>query len=142
MELANVILALGGDRQNTVPKYNVTPAEIAVLIAIHGNDSVFDVFPTGDEVERSTREEIARLVQLYPARNADNALIVTQVYAGQNPILHTEIEDLGLDESLFKALSRVTAKPKSKARPKSKAKPAPVGAEDAPADNDATELFD
>lgn len=145
MELANILLALGGDRDNTVPKYSVTPAEIVVLMAIHGQDAVFDIFPLEDEVDRSNREEMARLIRLYPATDADNRLIVSTVYAGQSPVLHTAIEDLALDESYFKALTRVSAKPKAKSKSPAKKKtsaPPPLVAADAGADNDATALFD
>lgn len=146
MELANIILALGGDRQNTVPKYHVTPAEIAVLISIHGNDSVYDVLPLEDTVDRSVREEMERLIRLYPAKDEDNRLVVTKVYSGQSPVMHTAIEDLGLPEESFKTLERVSAKPKArKAAPKTaKAKPPKVsemaGVPDDTANADA--LFD
>lgn len=128
MELANIILALGGDRQNTVPKYHVTPAEIAVLISIHGNDSVYDVLPLEDTVDRSVREEMDRLIRLYPAKDEDNRLIVTKVYSGQSPVMHTTIEDLGLPEESFRTLERVSAKPKAKkpAVKAAKAKPPKV----------------
>lgn len=114
MELANILLALGGDRNNTVPKYRVTPAEIAVLFAIHGSDAVFDIVPLGETETVSFRDERDRLMRLYPARNEDNGSIVLQVYPGTAPVLHTSLESLGLDESLFK--------------PTEHAKPAPVKA--------------
>lgn len=139
MELANVTLALSGDRGNTVPKYNVTPAEIAVLCHIHGGDAVFDIEPTGKSVERSFREEVLRLVELYPGPQHDRAQKVHAVYPGSNPVLHTEIADLGLPEELFLALKRaepVKAKPKI-APPK--AKPAPIAAE---VTGDVGSLFD
>ena len=124
MELANVLLALGGDRNNTVPKYRVTPAEIAVLAAIHGNDSVFDITPLDETLETSFKAERERLLQFYPAKNEDNKLIVMEVYPGVAPILHTTIESLGLDESLFKptehakpAVEKVAKKAIKKAEP-------------------------
>ena len=43
LQTANVVLALGGDARNTVPKYAVTAAEVAVLRMIHGDAAVFDV---------------------------------------------------------------------------------------------------
>ena len=125
MELANALLALGGDRQNTVPKYSVTPAEIAVLISIHGADSVYDVFPLEDSVDRTVREEMDRLVRLYPAKDEDNRLIVTKVYSGQSPVMHMSIEDLGLPEEAFKTLERVSAKPKAKKAPAKATRKAP-----------------
>lgn len=142
MELANCLVALGGDKGNTVPKTDVTPAEIAVLTAIHGLDAVFDIEPTGEEISRSVRDELDRLVRLYPAKDEDGALIVRQVYAGAAPVMHQTVEDLGLPDESFKVLERVTARatPK-KSKPKAKAeKPAPV-TETARIDNDVSEFF-
>jgi hypothetical protein len=126
MELANILLALGGDRGNTVPKFNVTPAEIAVLCAIHGSDSVFDIKPTGETLERSNRDERERLLETYPALDQDKRSIVLSVYPGSSPILHTELADLGLDETLFKAETHVTPKPATKKKPAKVEKPAPI----------------
>lgn len=120
MELANILLALGGDRNNTVPKYDVTPAEIAVLSAIHGVDAVFDIVPTGETVHTSFRDERERLARLYPAKTEDSKLVVLEVYPGTAPVLHTSIESLGLDESLFKPTEH--AKPAPAKAPKKAAK--------------------
>ncbi len=129
MELANVLLALGGDRNNTVPKYHVTPAEIAVLTAIHGNDSVFDVEPLDETVDRSFKAERERLLQLYTAKNEDNKIIVLEVYPGVSPILHTSIESLGLDESLFKPTQHAKPAPEKPAKKAAKkAEPPPLSA--------------
>lgn len=125
MELANVMLALGGDKNNTVPKYGVTPAEIAVLAAIHGADAVFDVVPLDEANGISFREERERLLRAYPAKNEDNELIVLKVYPGVSPILHTTIESLGLEETLFKPTEH--AKPAAEKPAKAaKASKAPV----------------
>ena len=43
MRLYNCLLALAGDTGNTVPKANITAAEIALLQAIHGSDAVTDI---------------------------------------------------------------------------------------------------
>ena len=130
MELANVLLALGGDKNNTVPKYRVTPAEIAVLAAIHGSDAVFDIVPLGETEDRSFREERERLFMAYPAKDEDNNPIVMQVYPGVSPVLHTTIESLGLDETLFKPTEHAKpAAPKAKGvKPVKAAEPPPVSA--------------
>lgn len=131
MELANILLALGGDRNNTVPKYEVTPAEIAVLMAIHGVDAVFDITPLGTTVDRSFREERERLGLQYPAKDEDNQFIVLRVYPGTAPVLHTTIESLGLDESLFKPTEHakpVAAKVAKPAKAAKAAEPPPVSA--------------
>ena len=125
MELANIMLALGNDRGNTIPKYDVTPAEIVVLLRIHGEDAVFDIEPTGETaVERGSREERARLLEAYRAVDGSEP-VVMQVYPGQMPVLHTQIADLGLPETFFKATARVQpAKAAVKIKPPKKPAPA------------------
>lgn len=141
MELANVMLALGGDKGNTVPKPRVTAAEIAVLCSIHGMDSVFDVEPLDETVEIGATAEVERLLGLYPAKNEDNQLIVLTVYPGRTPVLHQTIADLGLPDEQFKATSH--AAPAAPAKPKAlkAAKPKPV-AEIAPDPSSADHLFE
>lgn len=139
MELANVLLAIGGDRATSIPKYNVTPAEIAVLCAIHGSDAVFDIAPTGETVNRSFRDERDRLLRHYPATDEDRRSIVLNVYPGTNPVLHTALADLGLDEMFFKAEERVRPAPVKRAKAKPAAKPAPIAEN---IDNDATSMFE
>ena len=143
MELANVLLALGGDRNNTVPKERVTAAEIAVMAAIHGADAVFDIVPLGEEISVSSRDERERLLRTYPAKNEDNKLIVIEVYPGVSPILHTSIESLGLDETLFKAeaYAKPAAEKPAKAS-KVKAPAPPPVAEIAKDKNSADHLFE
>lgn len=142
MQLANVLLALGGQRGNSVPKRHVTAAEIAVLMAIHGVDAVYDITPLEDEIERSSREEKARLFEKYPARDEDGRFVVEVVYPGNAPVVHQDIVDLGLPEELFATTQRVTAKPKAKkAAAKKSEKPRPA-TETAKVDNSADALFD
>lgn len=141
MELANVLLALEGDKNMTVPKFDVTPAEIAVLTAIHGGDAVFDIEPTGNEVARSNREEIERLLIQYPARDQDGKSIVLSVYPGHSPILHQTLSDLQLPPELYKTDSRV--KPAAtKAVKAAKGKPAPLAEIAAKPTNSADSMFD
>lgn len=141
MELANVLLALEGDKNMTVPKFDVTPAEIAVLTAIHGGDAVFDIEPTGKEIARSNREEVERLIMQYPARDQDGKSIVLSVYPGHSPILHQTLSDLQLPPELYKTDSRLApAAPKaSKAKA---AKPAPLADITPKPTNSADALFD
>lgn len=143
MQLANALLALGGQRGNSVPKTRITAAEIAVLMAIHGIDAVYDVTPLEEEVERSSRDEKARLFEKYPARDEDGRFVVEAVYPGNAPVVHQDIEDLGLAEELFATTERVTAKPKAKkqAAKKTAEKPKPAAAT-AKIENSADALFD
>lgn len=149
MELANCLVALGGDIENTVPKFDVTPAEVLVLMAIHGKDAVTDVEPTGNSVTRSNAEELARLKFTYPAKDADNQPVVQRIYSGSRPELHETFAELELPETSYKVLQRVkpaaaAAAPKPKA---AKVKPAPAAEvlADGPTgepDNSADDLFD
>lgn len=143
MELANCIVALGGDIQNTVPKFNVTPAEVALLLAIHGDQSVTEIEVTGT-VERRNAEEAERLMANYPARNEDGALLLQVIYPGRSPVLHQTFADLQLPDDFFAVSARAVPaeqEPVKKARAKAtaEAKPEPLNIKSA---NDATDLFD
>jgi hypothetical protein len=111
MQTANVLVSLGGDHGNTVPKYGVTAAEIAVLRAIHGDDAVNDVEPSGD-VKRSHRDERGRLLAIYGAAKDDNQKpIVEGMFPGVAARVFETIAELDLDESMFKATGRLKAVP-------------------------------
>lgn len=149
MQTANVMLALGGDDGNTVPKYEVTASEIAVLRLIHGESAVTDVAPCG-EVRRSAREERSRLVVLYGhARpNDGDANAIDILFPGAAAPLFENIADLDLPEDFFKPSTRVTAPPAKKSRGKGRVRKnddtgdADDGVEDiAPAGDDEA-LFD
>lgn len=109
MQLAHCWVALGGDTGNTVPKFDVTPAEIAVLQAIHGSDAVFDIVPVND-TNRSNREERSRLLAFYgkPAGSREVSA-VDALFPGMSARLPETFEELELDESFFKATERATA---------------------------------
>lgn len=144
MQLANALLALGGDKGNTVPKYRLTAAEIAILQAIHGSDSVFDIVPLDEHLSVSVREEKTRLLEQYPSRDDDGALVVEAVYPGGAPIMHQKIADLQLDSSQFAVTERLAPTPvaevkkaapkrttKTKAKEESKDEPAAANSADA-----------
>jgi hypothetical protein len=110
METANIMLALGGDPGNTIPKFGVTASEIAVLQAIHGNEAVTDILPTG-KIERKSREELGRLHRLYGKSRAENSphTFVEILFPGAAARVFTTLEELEIDESFYKAEKR--AKP-------------------------------
>lgn len=142
MELANILLALGGDRNNTVPKERVSPAEIAVLAAVHGADAVFDIVPLEETDKRSFRDERERLLRAYPAKNEDNELIVLKVYPGVSPVLHDTLESLGLETTLFRPTEHAKPAPAKGGKAKAaKAAPPPLS-EIVTDPTDATHLFD
>ena len=141
MQLANALLALNGQRGNSVPKYRITAAEIAVLMAIHGVDAVYDIVPLDEDVERSSAAEKQRLFEAYPARDDDGRLVVETVYPGNAAVVHQDIADLALPEELFATTERVTAKPKAAKKAAGGKKPRPA-TETAKVDNSADALFD
>ncbi|MDI1263862.1 MAG: hypothetical protein PS018_11455 [bacterium] len=116
MQIANIMLSLGGDNGNTIPKFAVTAAEIAVLRAIHGDESVNDIEPIGD-VKRSNREERARLGAIYGGAKVPNTQtpIVETMFPGVAARVFETLDELELDDSFFKATGRLSAKSPSPA---------------------------
>jgi hypothetical protein len=108
MQTANVMVALGGDTGNTVPKYGVTAAEIAVLRSIHGNEAVFDIEPVG-EVQRGHRDERQRLVEGYRSKDSDGKSIVEGLFPGAAARVFETLDELELPEELFKTTERMKA---------------------------------
>jgi hypothetical protein len=109
MQKANILLALAGDKGNTVPKYGVTIAEIAVLMELHGNESVTDIEPI-DEVPTNHRAERARLLELY-GRMEDGKFTskaVEKLFPGAAARVFEHLDELELPEEFFKAEKRVS----------------------------------
>lgn len=123
MEIANIMLALGGDSGNTIPKFGVTVSEIAVLQAIHGNEAVTEIEPIGVK-ETSNREELGRLMLTYGrARPEGSSQSFVQIlFPGAAARVFTTLDELDLDESFYKAEKR--------AKPASSSKAAKSGAAD------------
>jgi len=114
METANIMLALGGDAGNTVPKYGVTVAEIAVLRLIHGESSVTDVEPVG-EIERTNRQELERLNLLFRRpEGAEQRSPVATLFPGAGARVFTSLDELDIPEDFYKAETRVVAKKPAK----------------------------
>jgi hypothetical protein len=141
MQIANVLVSIGGDHGNTVPLYGVTAAEVAVLLRIHGIEAVTEIEPIG-EIERSNREELARLKQMYRAKDEDGVPFIEGIYPGAAARVFQTFADLELPAEHYKARTRATpsgvpAVPVPAPEPA----PAPVVAAD-PADFDDTEADD
>jgi hypothetical protein len=64
MDICSATVRLAGDLNFTVPKANLTIAEIVVLRRIHGDDAVVDIVKTG-EAKRSLGRERGRLGTIY-----------------------------------------------------------------------------
>jgi hypothetical protein len=123
METANILLNVGGDGTTIVPKENVTPAEVAVLRVLHGDDSVTDIqVLEGEAVNefgkaRTHRQEIARLTEVYGKNQPEggrSAPAVQTLFPGAAARVFESFEELELDESAFKPTERDSEKPSTK----------------------------
>ena len=122
MQLANIALALGGDQGNTIQKFGVTPAEVAVLREIHGDASVFDIQPLEEDVKRTSRDERIRLQEIYGKPPGSRELSAVDVlFPGAAARVFETFDELELDESFYKATDR--AKPKKAQKPKEPEEP-------------------
>lgn len=111
MQTANILLALGGDSGNQVPKFGVTAAEIAVLRAIHGDDAVTNVLPLDAQDNRTNRTELARLRARYgAAQDGEGNKVVDMLFPGAAARVFETIDELELPRELFAAKERVSAK--------------------------------
>lgn len=108
MEIANIMLALGGDKGNSIPKFLVTASEIAVLREIHGEDSVSDVEPLGER-KTSHRAERERLIAAYGNAKKDERPVVDTLFPGVAARLVEKLSELELPEEFFKATQRASA---------------------------------
>jgi len=110
MQTAKVMVNIGGDKGHQVPKI-VTAAEIPVLMAIHGDEAVSDIEPA-DDVERSNREELERLYNLYGgATDGEGRALVKSVYPGAGARVFLTLGELGLHDSFYKPTARAKAVP-------------------------------
>lgn len=107
MDLAKCSLRLGGNAGQTIQKYDVTPAEIAVLRVVHGDDAVSDIKWTG-EIQRSHRAEIQRLHAFYGSRQPDGAIVsraVASLFPGAAARVFEKLTELDdIDESQIVSL--------------------------------------
>jgi hypothetical protein len=99
MQHCSCIVFLDGDRNSSVHKTDVTVAEIALLRAIHGPDSVDGIKATFVGKEKPS-EELARLRMQYSNSNItkEGAPLVDSVYPGRAPQLPKTLADLGTDD--------------------------------------------
>lgn len=128
MDYANILLSLAGDDGNTVPMTAVSAAEIALLTAIHGEAAVNEIEPCEppEDAEPHNRGELRRLREKYGRAKDDNdTAIVDVLYPGAAARVFERLDELGIDESFYKAEARVKAvpvKPVAAAKPRGKAK--------------------
>lgn len=130
MQTANILLAIGGDLGNTVPKYRVSAAEIALLRAIHGDEAVFDVepldLPAVDEEGEvlSNRAELQRLKRVYQDAKIDGKQVAEMLYPGAAARVFETLDELRLAEAHFKPVAHaktIQEAPRAKSKAKGKA---------------------
>jgi hypothetical protein len=108
MQLASILLNLAGDAGNQVPKYNVTPSEVAVLRILHGDDAVNDIEIIGDE-KRSSKAERERLLQVYAQPQPDGSRrspAIDMLFPGVAARLYENFDEMELEETHFKTADR------------------------------------
>ena len=107
MEIANCTVALAGDQGNSVPKFGVTAAEIAVLRVLHGEDAVTNIEPAGN-IERADRAEVARLTRIYGVNHEGRirAKAVDMLFPGAAARVFHKLSELDMPEEMFAATGR------------------------------------
>ena len=100
MQICNCEVRLGDSAGHTVPKVDVTPAEILILQAIHGASAVVNIRPVKQD-RRSNNEEWDRLQGTY-GRSSDglmdagNGELLTKLFPGAMPKLPVTLKDIGM----------------------------------------------
>jgi len=105
---------------------------------IHGEDAVFDIEPSGT-VERSNRDERARLAMRYAKRDGANP--VSTIYPGAASRVFQTLDEIGLPEHLFKTETRVSPTSGAPARGSRKKDPAPPAGQNASEDAAGGQVF-
>lgn len=102
MQLCNVTLRLAGSLLHTVPKTDITPAEILVLQHIHGSDAVVDVRPTRQLKNPRHADIYEKLATDYDraasasAPGDDSKSILASLFPGAIKRLPTTLKEIGL----------------------------------------------
>lgn len=103
MQISSATIRLGGSMNNTVRKSDLTPAEIVVLQALHGQDAIIDVIHERDQ-RRSHNEEYERLAFIYsPNSNVstpdgERTDIMQKLFPGAIKKLPTTLVEIGMGE--------------------------------------------
>lgn len=116
MELAKVVLMLGGQSSNTVIKENVTPAQMAMYAYMHGEACAQSLTITGVDKKRSVQEEIQRLRMEFTSEHSAQTL--AKLFPGMHPQLPVTFRSIGFDPDV---LSDHTAPVFQAPRPKNEA---------------------
>lgn len=103
MQLSNATVRIAGSVLHTVPKRDLTPAEIVVLRSIHGDDAVVNIRPTKNDRNRGHAAEFDRLAGLYDRSSSlqatpgeEQASLLARLFPGAMKKLPTTLEEIGL----------------------------------------------
>lgn len=160
MQTATILLSLSGERDNQIPKYNVTPAEALLLRALHGDEAVTEIEVVGEK-EATSRSERSRLFDFYSRANPRGGRACPELdalFPGSAARLPTTFDEIEFDDSFFKAERTAKAEPvdqdedapvkpkavkaKASKAKKEEAKPADEAADAGEADGDAEQNGD
>jgi hypothetical protein len=97
MQIGSCMVLLGGDMLNQTPKFGVTPAEVVILKALHGDEAVTKVEMTGSD-RRPHADEYARLNGFYGAATGeDRKSIFRTLYPNPHAPLPGTFKEIGVD---------------------------------------------
>ena len=91
MQKVSCFLRLGGDMQNTVPKRDISVAEVAILQHLHGNDAVTEIQRVSNKTGESHAVEIERLRRVYGEK------AFAEVFPGRVTTLPVNLKDIGIE---------------------------------------------
>lgn len=102
MQKANALVAIAGDIGNTVPKSGLTPAEVALLSAIHGENAVQNIEILDKETDIAARQLLQDLAVKYGrAMGRDNLPIIRSLFPTATSPVPGTFAELGLAEEQF-----------------------------------------
>ena len=99
MELATIELKLECDPNHIVVKQKVTPAELVIYTAIHGEGCINNLTVTGADKESSVYDVMEKLRGLFQSKET-NAMI-NQFFPGLAPSLPITFKSIGYDPAMF-----------------------------------------
>lgn len=95
MQVATITLRHAGRLDTQISKVQVTPAEVILLRALHGQDAVTVETITG-EAGRDSAEERDRLDRLYGSVSAANMQTLERIFPGYNAKLPASFAEIGI----------------------------------------------
>ena len=93
MEIGTLYLKLSGSPANVVVKHKITPAELGMYCAMHGEDCVESLVATGIDKDRTINEERARLSNIFVSDVAHKHMAA--LYPGMSPNYPTTFRAVG-----------------------------------------------